>query len=124
MESMHSPPRSSPSHGAQGSAPKPLKRSLVHKLEPALAALATRGAPSRLVEAIFVSSDVEEKEVVARALAGDAAKLQVPLPGPANSVCDAGRMYGSWDRVTRRHGNAQALQDACVCVVPLVQDGC
>ena len=66
----------------QGSAPKPLKRALVRKLEPAFAALATRGAPSRLVEAIFVSSDVDEKEVVAKALASEAAKLQVRHVAP------------------------------------------
>jgi hypothetical protein len=54
-----------------------MKKGLLRKLSPIYVTLACRGAPSRLVESLFVSGDIEDKEVVAEALAGSLQSLQV-----------------------------------------------
>jgi hypothetical protein len=54
-----------------------MKREVLHKLVPFYELLACRGAPSRLLESLFVSSDIDGKEVIAEALVGSLRKLQV-----------------------------------------------
>lgn len=61
----------------QGSAPRPMKKDLIRKLESAYATLAMLPAPSRLVEALFIWGDTSDKEVIVGALASHLRQLQV-----------------------------------------------
>jgi hypothetical protein len=73
----------------QGTAARAVKQKVLRQLKPAYTDLACRAAPSRLVEALFVWGDLDDKEVIAEALVAEAPRLQVRT---ATSHCTAGHV--------------------------------
>jgi hypothetical protein len=61
----------------QGSAPKPVKRKLVQLLKGSVVKLAKLGAASRLLEALFLWADIQDKEAVAKPLADRLSEVKV-----------------------------------------------
>lgn len=63
----------------QGSAPRPLKKKLLLKMKDSLVELCRSPASCRFVEAFFVWSDLEDKEIIAQEIVQHQTELSVSL---------------------------------------------